>query len=55
MNAAFATNHTRFRRDVCGLGGTIRLLEKDGAAPLEFIRSPVHLDGTYSPTVAHAG
>ena len=34
------------------LGGTIPLLEKDKAVPLEFIRSPVHLLGKYSPTVA---
>jgi hypothetical protein len=34
------------------LGGTIPLLEKDKALPLEFIRSPVHLLGKHSPTVA---
>ena len=33
-------------------GGTIPLLEKDKAGPLEFIRTPVHLVGKYSPTVA---
>jgi hypothetical protein len=34
------------------LGGTIPLLEKDKAVPLEFTRSPVHLPGKHSPTVA---
>src|SRR5450631_3211393 len=33
-------------------GGTIPLLEKNHAAPLEFIRSPVHLLGKHSPTEA---
>ena len=33
-------------------GGTIPLLEKDKAAPLEFTRSPVHLLGEHSPNVA---
>jgi hypothetical protein len=48
MSMAFATSYALLLR----LGGTIPLLEKDKAVPLEFIRSPVHLPGKHSPAVA---
>jgi len=52
MSMAFATSYALLRRDICGRAGTIPFLEKDKAVPLEFIRSPVHLLGKHSPTVA---
>jgi len=36
------------------LGGTIPLLEKDKANPLEFTHSRGYLPGKHSPTVARA-
>jgi hypothetical protein len=42
----------KLRRDICGCAALIPLLEKDKAVPLELKRSPVHLLGKHSPTVA---